>query len=474
MKLENITNRLSETQVKADYELVIQIQIKLRGLGLYPGGQFIDGDFGPRSRRGVKDFCDTVGLPFPQYDQTFAHQLLETRYLPSILGVTNSNREQIFNNLLSIAKGTQLSEHEIAPFLHRGLKNSKYTMEISQYPQRIAEKYDAISSDLSNYQPYPKRGIIPTIDSEGLNFLHADIKEACVCVGNFSNGEIQASWLGKNPLANRQFWSATKIIPILNVVCDANTNFPNIDIANCYINQNIYKFTDIILDILTYQGKLVSSNSAAATLKLFRTPTSLENWVKNITGNQQLSFRSGYGEQPFIRQPQLIDRLSGQKVLNPPFTTLESDKNYPSAYDLTRIISMLGWHLHLPEDAQLPGANWQSLQSIITTMGHDRARYIEVAIETLGLENAIASPVIISKLGNGYSNTRGTNEITYVAFTQFIDGRNIDNNENGKFRTLAMTLRASVQPSQNFVELDARIAAEVTEIIRRLIMDKLG
>ncbi|MDJ0674083.1 MAG: peptidoglycan-binding domain-containing protein [Calothrix sp. MO_167.B42] len=472
MKLENITNRLSEAQVKADYELVIQIQIRLRGLGLYPGGRFIDGDFGPRSRRGVKDFCDAVGLPFPQYDQTFARKLLETRYLPSRLAMTNSNREQIFNNLLSIAQGTKLSSSELAPFLHRGLKNSKYAAEISQYPQRVAKKYNSSDSP-SPYQPYPQRGIIPTIDREGLNFLHSDIKEACICIGNFVNGEIQARWLGKNALAERQFWSSTKIIPILNVVCDANTNFPNIDIANCYINQNIYQFTDIILDILTYQGKLVSSNSAAATLKLFCTPTSLENWLKNITGNQQLNFRSGYGENPFIRQPELIDRLSGKKVLDPPFNSLEIDKNYISAYDLTRIISMVGWHLHLPENARLPGANWQSLQSIITTMGHDRARYVEVAIETLGLEYAIASPVILSKLGNGYSNTRGTNEITYVAFTQFLDERNIDNNEDSKFRTLAMTLRAMVPPSQTFVEVDARMAAEVTEIIRRLIVNQL-
>ncbi len=472
MKLENITNQLSEAQVKADYELVIQIQIKLRGLGLYPGGRFIDGDFGPRSRRGVKDFCDAVGIPFPQYDRTFARTLLDTRYLPSVLGMTNSNQEQIFNNLLSIAQGTKLSDNELAPFLHRGMKNSKYTREISEYPPRLAKKYHSSDAN-STYNPYPERGVIPTIDREGLNFLHSDIKEACVCIGKLVNNEMQARWLGKNTLAKRQFWSSTKIIPILNVVCDANTNFPNINIANCYISNNIYKFTDIILDILTYQGKLVSSNSAAATLKLFRTPTSLENWVKNITGNQQLSFRSGYGENPFIRQPELIDSLSGQKVLDPPFNSLEIDKNYLSAYDLTRIISMLGWHLHLPENARLPGAQWHSLQNVIIAMGNDRARYLEVAIETLGIENAIASPVIISKLGNGYSNSRGTNEITYVGFTQFLDERDTDNNQYGKFRTLAMTLRASVQPSQSFVELDARIAAEVTEIIRRVIMDQL-
>ncbi|MCY7323390.1 MAG: peptidoglycan-binding protein [Phormidesmis sp. CAN_BIN36] len=41
--------------------LSLAIQIRLRGLGLYPGGKLIDGDFGPRSQAALKDFCDRVG-----------------------------------------------------------------------------------------------------------------------------------------------------------------------------------------------------------------------------------------------------------------------------------------------------------------------------------------------------------------------------------------------------------------------------
>lgn len=470
MKLENITTRLSEEQVKADKELVTQIQIKLRGLGLYPGGKSIDGDFGTKTRNAIKNFCDAVGIQ-PQYDRIFAQNLLTQKQLPSVLGMVNSSREQMFQNLLSMAKSTQLSPGEEAAFLHRGIqKNSKYIAEIAEYPLRMAKKYEV--NVPSGFTTYPKRGVIPTIDNEGLSFLHSDIKEACVCIGNFVNGEISARWLGKNALEEKQFWSATKIIPILNVICNANTLAPEIDVASCYINERQCKLTDVILDIINYQNKITSSNAGAATLKLFQTPTDLEKWVKDITGNQQLSFRSGYGRDPFTRQPQLFDSLTGKKVLNPPATALEVDKNYLSAYDLTRLISMLGWHLHLKENARLPGAQWQSLKTVITAMGNDPARYIEVAIETLGLENVISSPVIISKLGNGFSDSRGTNEITYVAFVQFIDER-IRTNNQGKFRTLAMTLRGVVKPPVNFIELDARVAAEVTEIIRRVVTDEI-
>jgi hypothetical protein len=470
MKLENITSRLSEEQVKADIELVIQIQTKLRGLGLYPGGKFVDGDFGPRTRNAIKSFCDAINIPFPQYDRNFAQNLLATKQLPSVLGMGN-NRAQSFQNLLNIAQATKLSTDELAPFLHRGIKISKYLTEITEYAERLTNKHEPQALP-STYAPYPKRGIIPNIDSQGLNFLHSDVKEACVCIGNFATDGIQTRWLGKNAFEERQFWSATKIVPILNTVCDANTRAPGADIANCYINETRYKLIDIILDIISYRSKITSSNAGAATLKLFQTPTGLETWVKNITGNQQLTFRGGYGENPFIRQPKLFDRVSGKQVLSSPGVPLEGDTNRLSAYDLTRLMSMLGWHWHLPGDARLPGAQWQSLKSVVQAMGNDRARYIDVAIETLGLENVVSSPVIISKLGNGFSESRASHEITYVALVEFIDERNGTNQAN-KFKTLAMTLRATVQPPRTLVELDARMATDVAEIIRRVMLNQI-
>lgn len=471
MKLENISNLLTKEQVKADKELVTEIQLNLKSLGLYPGGKLIDGDYGPMTEGAIKQFCQAVDLPLLRFDENFALRLMITKQLPFILQ-TAKNQESIFQKLLATARKTRTSGDDVAAFLHRDIKNSTYNHQIPEYSNRLAAKYETQSIN-SNYNNYPQRGTIPNIENQSLNFLDSVITEACVCIGQFDNEKIKTWWLGKNALSKNQFWSATKIIPTLNVVCEANSKLANLDIENCYLN-NKYNFIDIVLDIVSYQNKIASSNSAAAMLKRFQTPFDLENWVKNITGNQQLEFRSGYGETPFISQPSLIDRLTGKQILNAAPTGLEIDKNYLSAYDLTRLMSMLGWHLHLDESARLPEAQWHNLKNIIYAMGHDKARYTEVALETLGLEKTIQAPVILSKLGYGYSNSRDTFEITYTAFVQFIDERFKSGTQLGKLRTLAMTLRGVTNPRNNqWAELDARMAAGVTEIIRRVVTEEI-
>ncbi|MBE9211743.1 peptidoglycan-binding protein [Plectonema cf. radiosum LEGE 06105] len=471
MKLKNITYLLSREQVKADKELIREIQIHLKSLGLYPGGKLIDGDYGPMTENAIRQFCQAVELPLLRFDENFAQRLLITKQLPFILE-TAKNREWVFRQLLTLGQKTRLSDDDIAAFLHRDIQNSTYINEIKEYAHRLAVKYETLAN--SGYSNYPQRGTVPTIENQGLAFLNSEITEACVCLGNFQNGQIQTRWLGKNALFKRQFWSATKIIPILNVACEANSKFAMLNIESCYFNHQNNQFLDIILDVISYRNKLASSNSAAAMLKLFQTPLGLEKWLKNITGNQQLDFRSGYGEPPFIIQSSLVDKLTGKQVLNAATTTLESDKNYISAYDLTRLISMLGWHLHINQSARLPGAQWHSLKGIIHAMGYDKARYAEVALETLGLEKTISAPVIISKLGYGYSSSRNTFEITYTAFIQFIDERLKSSSQLGKLRTFAMTIRGVTNPGNGkWAELDARMAADVTEIIRRVVTEEI-
>lgn len=471
MKLENITNLLSIGQVKADKELVTQIQINLKSLGLYPGGKLIDGDYGPMTEGAIKKFCQAVDLPLLRFDENFAWRLLITKQLPFIL--QTANNESVFQKLIAISRKTRLTDGDVAAFLHRDVKNSMYLTQINEYCNRLAAKYENQSIN-STYNNYPQRGTIPSIENQSLNFIDSVITEACVCLGKFDSGEIKARWLGKNALAKNQFWSATKIIPILNVVCEANSKLTNLDLESCYLNDKKYSFIDIVLDIVSYRNKIATSNSAAAMLKRFQTPFNLENWLKSITGNQQLEFRSGYGETPFIDRPSLYDRLTGKQILNAATTNLEIDKNYLSAYDLTRLMSMLGWHLHLNESARLPEAQWHSLENIIDAMGYDKARYVEVALETLGLEKTINAPVILSKLGYGYSNSRNTFEITYTAFVQFIDKRFKSTNQLGKLRTLAMTLRAVKKPGNDtWREVDAGMAAGVTEIIRRVVTEEI-
>jgi hypothetical protein len=113
-------------------------------------------------------------------------------------------------------------------------------------------------------------------------------------------------------------------------------------------------------------------------------------------------------------------------------------------------------------------------------MGNDTARYADAAIKTLGMDSAISSPVIISKLGQGVSSIRGTVETVYVALVRFVDDRPKATGKPAKLRTLALTLRGqkAIYSSSNgdseARELDARVAAEVTEILRRLFAEEFS
>ena len=61
--LQDIVNdnkTLTRSQLKADQGLVREIQTKLANLGLYPGGQWIDGDLGTGGHDGT--VFDVAGL----------------------------------------------------------------------------------------------------------------------------------------------------------------------------------------------------------------------------------------------------------------------------------------------------------------------------------------------------------------------------------------------------------------------------
>jgi len=141
---------------------------------------------------------------------------------------------------------------------------------------------------------------------------------------------------------------------------------------------------------------------------------------------------------------------------------------------------MLGWHYHLEKRSRLRGAQWNSLETIIRAMGHDTARYADEAIKTLGMDKVISSPVIISKLGYGISSIRGTLETVYVALMWFVDERPKATGKPAKLRTLALTLLGakvldgSIGGDRLALELDARICAEVTEILRRLLAEEFA
>ena len=140
-------------------------------------------------------------------------------------------------------------------------------------------------------------------------------------------------------------------------------------------------------------------------------------------------------------------------------------------------MAMLGWHYHLTSDSRLPHAQWDSLESAVRGMATDVARYVDGAIERLGLQEVIKSPVIISKAGWGRSSIRKRFEITYTTLIQFIDPRPKKLGKPSKLRMVVITMRSAKDVNNAILEereLDARMATEITEILRRVATDELG
>ena len=372
------------------------------------------------------------------------------------------DREKVYNDFLKAEAG--FNGYKLA-ILDKGIKNSPYQNQVENYPE-----YLTMLPSLAIYgaKNFPNIGELPNIDEQGLNFIHSDIKEACICLAGNADGPFKSRWLGRNSLDKCQCWSSTKIIAILNVICSLNT-----DINTCQIRGNgkNINFNEAVEDVVSYEKKIGSSNALSAMFKCFQTYIDLESWLKEMTGNNHTEFQGVYGEDPFILSPEIVQ--DNQVLLS---ATSESKKpedqtgeNTVTTYDLTRIMSMVGWYYHLPERAKLPGMSWENLQPLIRNYGKDTSRYVDVALEKLGIQNSIKSPVILSKLGFGYSSSRKRTELIYTCFAQF--------EYQEKVKSIAMTLRgarALGDFDREAVEIDARMAAEVTEIIRLLVTDELG
>ncbi len=399
------------------------------------------------------------------------------------------NRFGVYDQFVQIESDVKATAGEQA-FLDSGINESPYQKEIKNYPTYLQAKPDGkvvsyINPTVTNniFSSYPKLGEIPKINDQALSFIHKDITEACICIGTFVNSNLQVTWLGRNSLREGQFWSSTKIIPILNVVSKVNGKYPDFDLETSLVRdpekqQPDHTFFDLAKDAISYAKEIATSNSISAMFKRFETRTGLEKWVQQVTGNKELKFQGDYGEDAYITNPELWDQKNQKVLLNAAAASPKGD-NFVSAYDLTRLMSMLGWHLYIPQSSRLPAAQWSSLKSVVKALGNDSARYTDVALQMLGLDDKISSPVILSKLGHGWSETRQVVETIYTAFLWFIDERPKAQGKPPKLRTLAMTLKGTISASDETeyeteaVNLDASIAAEVTEILRRIFTEEL-
>ena len=393
------------------------------------------------------------------------------------------DRKALFQQFIQREEGF---DAEKLAFLDLGIRSSPFrdqpskTAAILQKASQAASQ-TAVPLSLANATPYPSRGDRPAMDATGLDFLTPDILSACVCLATTQAGELSARWLGREAFVNRQMWSATKFIPLLNVIDQANGVAPRVPIDGCYVrragSELGFPFSALAGGIMSYNNRIATSNSLAAMFKRFTAPAVLEKWTRQLTGNQKLSFQGRYGEVPFIEYPELWDAETRQVLLKSP-QQAHQGQNLISSYDLTRLITMIGWHWRLPRRAIVPNAQGHSLSSLIRAMGVDIARYIDVALETLALTKLVRSPAIISKSGFGRSDQRDRTELTYCALVEFDLPRvgASDPTASHQHYAIAMTLIATQRtgdPNQEARFVDALMAAEVTETIRRIVLGKL-
>ncbi|MEL6939140.1 MAG: S-layer homology domain-containing protein [Cyanobacteria bacterium J06598_1] len=387
------------------------------------------------------------------------------------------DRRQIFQTLFQ--QETGLNAEKLA-FLDRTVKRSPYRNQIKDAALRL-QISQAIPQPLENAAPYPARGKKPAIDASGLDFLAPEILSGCLCLATVSSGKLKAKWLGREALTNRQMWSATKFIPLLNLIDRANGIAPNTDIDQCRIRraggQGGFPFNDLAAGIMSYDNRIATSNSLSAMFKHFNSPEGLEKWTRQMTGNQQLSFQGRYGEVPFIQNPELWDSRRKKVLIKSPGQD-HRGQNLVSTYDLTRLLTMAGWHWRLPKQSIIPNVQTHSLESVLRAMGVDTARYADVALETLELAGRVRSPVILSKSGFGRSDQRDRTELTYSALIQFDLPRTGATDPTASYRqcTFGLTLIAAQRTGNSDQEarfVDALMAAEVTEIVRRIATGKI-
>lgn len=373
-------------------------------------------------------------------------------------------------------------------FLDRGIENSPFQTEIPTYADRLAASVPPLDLPLGmmsarpldplppgQWHPYPDRGQLPILQEDSLDFLHPDIQHACLCIGLWRQQTFHTQWWGRQALLPVEFWSATKIIPLLYLVAQlpaliAMEDPQTIDLDRYRIRDHgsdqCYRFSELATEVISYQQRIATSNAIAHSFKLLATPIALETWLKQLTGNLDLKFQGRYGEPPFLKQPELYDPDRDRVLLSAQVDEHRGD-NTVSAYDLTRVLSSIGWHAYLPMTAQISGVSQQSLKPLITALGTDSARYLDVAIRTLELEPYLHFPVILSKMGFGRSHLRDRSELSYVVLGQWLNTRY----KPAQLQTFCLTLLAAQtgsDPHEEARRLDARMATEVTKILDRL------
>jgi len=383
------------------------------------------------------------------------------------------------------AQGLANDDH--LPLLDRGLAGSPFEASVPAYARHLEQVPQGLvpyPAPSPGFGSYPRRGQAPAILSGqegigGLEFLSEEVAQACVAIGSFgANQPLRVRWYGRQADAvNVQFWSATKIAAALHVLCQANRRSPMTPIGDCRIGPNVLGdspgegFGDLFRQMVSYEKDAQSPGHSNALGALFKTlvnpgEENVQQWLRQLTANPGLVLMGRYGTPSYIQNGALF----GPPGVLVGYRELPRTRNLVSAADLVRLLTLVGWHRQLGPDQRLAGAQWTSLRTLVEGLGHDTARYIDAALENLGLVDAVTSPVILSKLGYGAETADPEiDALTYAAFAQFSDQRS----GQPRQRSFALAMRIPTAPGAG-VRHDARMAAEVTEIVRRVFAEEWG
>lgn len=488
---------LSEGSSGAEVEA---LQRQLIDLGFLSGDA--DGDFGPLTAQALRDVQRRLGLNASGMIDPATAAALTAALARQPAAPTSAFRRLHRRVMAEAAQG--LHSTEKLPFLDRGIASSPFRTDLPRYADRLvipvpaAELLPYPAAD-DRFAAYPDLGVVPPIVSGrgGLDFLSDAVAQACVCVGSFAaDRPLRVRWFGRRAVEdNVQFWSASKFVAPLMLACHLSRRHPDLPIGSTIVRSQAGRraesFSALFRSMIDYTERAGEfdaggSNRIAYLFKKLLNPgePDVETWLRSITGNRQAQLMSWYGQwqppdDPGPQNPPFFNPYAdGAELVGPGgvlvgWRDLPLTRNWLSAYDLTRLISMLGWHHALPAARRLPAARWSSLATLVEGLGHDPARYLDVALAQLGLQQVVAEPVILSKLGYGdhASDVPEAPALTYVAFASFRDRRT----DPARQRSLALALRIPTSRGlATALAHDTRMAAEVTEIVRRIFAEELA
>lgn len=434
--------------------LVAAVQQRLRGLGLYPGGAAIDGMPGPPLRQALARFHRLAGLgpaAVEGLNPACAAALLTIRWLPAVQESWSPAAAR--RRFAAEARRIGADDHHLA-FLDRGLESCPWleSLAAAELPA-AARGRDRAAGSRPGYGTYPRRGVVPALESEELAWLGPEIAQACLCRGRIGPSGLEVRWQGRDAQTPLECLSASKIIPLLNVLARAPA--PRARLQPRGSDALSMALEPALFDLVSYAGTVGSSNALAALLNQLEPRR--EAWIRAHTGGAEgLRFGGRYGEAPPIARPELRHQGDGSVLL--PFGSPATAGNAVSVYDLTRLLSMLGWHRLLGPAQRLRGLSAAGAGLAARVLCCDSARYLDAAFADLGLERRIDTPLILSKMGYGES------ALVYSAFLHVHDRHGDHPIEH----SLAFTLRCPKgSGDREAVRADLAMAEAVTSLLAR-------